>query len=458
MPGKDKAQADGRRRIEYVPLGSVEQADRNAKAHDLAWIKSLIGRFGFVGAAVHDGRTGKIVAGHGRLESLQEMAAEGQSPPDGIVAGDGGAWAMPVEYGWSSRSDAEAEALAVALNEATTRGGWDERALAEILRDLDTADADLRRLAGWDDEAFAAFAESLSSDLGGDGPGEGNTDPDDVPEPPAAPQSRRGDVWLLGPHHRLVCGDSTDARNIEAALSGQPADCVWTDPPYGVAIVGGSHALPPEERLAQGGLTIQNDALDPAGLRELLAKAMGAAAAACKPGACWYVAAPARPLHLEFATVLRDLGIWRQTLVWVKDQFVFGRSDYHYRHEPIFYGWTPGAAHRAVPDRTQDTVWEIPRPKRSEQHPTMKPVELVARALENSTDPRGLVLDPFAGSGTTLIAAYQTGRVAALVEVDPLYCDVILSRFAAHTGIVPTLEATGEPFVPADPNPENRAA
>lgn len=143
------------RRIEYVALGDVRRADRNAKAHDIAWIRSLIERFGFVGSAVHDGRTGKIVAGHGRLESLEEMAAAGQGPPDGIALGpDGDVWMMPVEYGWSSRSDAEAEALGIALNEATTRGGWDERALAGMLRDLDRVDADLRRIAGWDDAGF----------------------------------------------------------------------------------------------------------------------------------------------------------------------------------------------------------------------------------------------------------------------------------------------------------------
>ena len=453
MPGTGKAPpatSGARRRIEYVPLGDARRADRNAKAHDIPWIKSLVAKFGFVGAAVHDGRTGKFIAGHGRLECLEEMSVEGQSPPDGIVVDTTGAWMMPVEYGWSSRSDAEAEALGVALNEATIRPGWDGAELARVLADIDAVDVDLRRLAGFDDEAFAALAESLDTDLDGDGAGEGNTDPDDVPEPPGQPQAKLDDLWLLGPH-RLACGDSTVARNIEAALGGRDADCVWTDPPYGVAIVGGSHALSLEERLARGGLTIQNDALDPAELRELLAKALGSSATACKPGACWYVAAPPGPLHLEFATVLRDLGIWRQTLVWVKDQFVFGRSDYHYRHEPIFYGWTPGAAHQAPPDRTQDTAWEVPRPKRSEDHPTMKPVDLVVRALENSTDPRGLVLDPFAGSGTTLIAAHRTGRVAALVEIDPVYCDVILARFAAHTGITPTLEATGEPFVSAVP-------
>jgi hypothetical protein len=184
--------ADTRRRIEYVPLGDVRRAERNAKAHDLPWIKALIGRFGFVGAAVHDGRTDRIIAGHGRLESLEQMQAEGQAPPDGITLGAGGAWAMPVEYGWSSRSDAEAEALALALNEATTRGGWDDRALARILADLDDTDADLRRIAGFDDAGFGALLESLGP-VGGPG---GDADPGSAPdaEPPEDFKSYDDDI------------------------------------------------------------------------------------------------------------------------------------------------------------------------------------------------------------------------------------------------------------------------
>lgn len=165
MPGKAGGGAPPAagmpRRIEYVALGDVRRAERNPKTHDVEWIKSLVAKFGFVGSAVHDGRTGRFIAGHGRLEALEEMAAEGQHPPDGIVAGDGGVWLMPVEYGWSSRSDAEAEALAVALNESTTRGGWDEQALARVLADLDAVDADLRRIAGWGDVQFAELAGSL---------------------------------------------------------------------------------------------------------------------------------------------------------------------------------------------------------------------------------------------------------------------------------------------------------
>ncbi len=156
------------------------------------------------------------------------------------------------------------------------------------------------------------------------------------------------------------------------------------------------------------------------------------------------MAAPAGPLFVEFGVILNELGVWRQTLIWVKDQFVLGRSDYHYRHEPIFYGWLPGAAHHELPDRTQDTVWEIARPKTSEAHPTMKPVELVERAINNSSDLGDIVLDPFGGSGTTLIACQSAGRSARLVELDPKYVDVVCKRYQQYTGQKPILESTGE--------------
>jgi DNA modification methylase len=154
----------------------------------------------------------------------------------------------------------------------------------------------------------------------------------------------------------------------------------------------------------------------------------------CRAGAACYVAAPARPLHSIFANVLKELGVWRQTLNWVKDSLVLGRSDYHYRHEPIFYGWKEGAAHYFVDDRTQDTVWEIPRPRRSNEHPTMKPVALVERAITNSSRPGNIVCDPFGGSGTTLIAAEATGRAARLLELSPQYVDVIVKRWETATG------------------------
>lgn len=271
------------------------------------------------------------------------------------------------------------------------------------------------------------------------------TDPDDIPDPPAEPVAKLGDVWHLGPH-RVLCGDSTDIAAVEHMLDGDRADCMWTDPPYGVAIVGGSHALSPAERLARGGKTIQNDA-NTDDLPDLLAGAFAVATAALKPGGAFYIAHLPGPDGTIFWQAVQQAGwLHRQNLVWVKDSLVLGRSDYHYRHEPILYGFTPGGegrlgrgGERWHGDNASTTVFEIPKPSRSEQHPTMKPVALITAMLANSTPPGGLVYEPFGGSGSTLIAAHGLGMKAAVVELDPRYVDVIVRRFHKHTGIEPVL-------------------
>lgn len=239
---------------------------------------------------------------------------------------------------------------------------------------------------------------------------------------------------------------------------------MWTDPPYGVTYTGKT----------ADALTIENDSRDLDDLYRLLDDAFSAAVQHTRPGAAWYVAGPNGPNSLIFGTVLTNLGIWRQTLVWIKDRFVLGHSDYHYRHELIyegdtptepdpapetqeptslFYGWRPGHKHRAPTERTHDSVWEVPRPSASKDHPTMKPVALIAKALEISTLRGQLVLDPFGGSGSTLAAAAVTGRRSALIELDPRYVDVICERYYDLTGDLPVLEATGRPFVPRDQRP-----
>lgn len=201
------------------------------------------------------------------------------------------------------------------------------------------------------------------------------------------------------------------------------ADAMWTDPPYGVSYVGKT----------KDALTIENDDRSSDSLEAFLRDVFALALIHTKAGGAWYVAAPAGPLHLAFASALHELGVWRQTLTWEKDQFVLGRSDYHYRHEPIFYGWKEGAAHTWNGGRTQDSVLEVPRPRRSAEHPTMKPVALVQRCVENSTDAGALVVDPFGGSGTTLMACEAAGRTASLIELDPKYCDVIVARWEKAT-------------------------
>lgn len=280
---------------------------------------------------------------------------------------------------------------------------------------------------------------------------------DEVPEPPEDPITKTGDLWILGDNHRVLCGDSTKREDVERVLGGKKAFAVITDPPYGVEYVGKT----------KDALPVHNDGADT--LLPLLTASLGLAHEVCRKGGAWYVAAPAGPQFYDFATVLRSLGVWRQTLVWVKSTIVMGHSDYHYQHEVIFYGWSPGAAHIWLSDRRNTTVQEDvkpsdpnkltkpqlvelvkelidqantipttvirePKPHRSEMHPTMKPVRLFARFINNSVQRSQVVYDPFIGSGTTLIAAEKLERNCVGIELSPSYVDVVIHRWENLTG------------------------
>jgi site-specific DNA-methyltransferase (adenine-specific) len=240
---------------------------------------------------------------------------------------------------------------------------------------------------------------------------------------------------VLG-RHRVVCGDAADEGAWAALLDDEAVDAVWTDPPYGVDYEGKT----------KDALKIENDGHNLAELGSLLTAVFTTALSRCHPGAAWYVCAPPGPATATFASVLIELDLFRQTLIWVKDRFVLGHSDYHYRHEIIYVGYgpkAPGIGRRGrggsgwYGDNAEDSVLEVPRPGRNAEHPTMKPVELITRALGNSTRPGDVVADPFGGSGSTLIGCEQTGRTARLIELDPRYVDVIVARWEAHTGGMP---------------------
>lgn len=271
-----------------------------------------------------------------------------------------------------------AHAFALADNRTAELGGYDDEALAEMISSVLSVDPDLLETTGWSEDDLAAMlgtASELPPAL---------ADPDEAPPLRLEPTSVQGDVWRLGPH-RLLCGDSTDIAAVEAMLVGERCDCMWTDPPYGVSYVGKTKEA----------LTIENDGAE--GLAELLAGAFAVATAALQPGAPVYVAHAAGPLSLEFSKAFLEAGwLLRQTLIWVKDTMVLGRSDYHYRHEPILYGFTRGGqgrlgrgGERWFGDNTATTVLEVPKPSRSTDHPTMKPIDLVTRCLENSCPPGG---------------------------------------------------------------------
>ena len=236
--------------------------------------------------------------------------------------------------------------------------------------------------------------------------------------------------------HRLLCGDSTKAEDVARLMDGALAEMVWTDPPYGVAIGDKNRYLNTIGRSNRIEENLVNDTLGEVPLEELLTAAFGNAAAVCLAGSAWYVAAPPGPLHLIWGRVLNDLGIWRQTIQWVKNNATFAPLgvDYHWRAEPIFYGWMPGAAHRYHGGRQQDTVWEIDRPTKSPDHPTQKPVELVSRAVANSSKAGDIVLDVFAGAGTTVVVAEQLSRSCYAMEIAPGYADVIVRRWETLTG------------------------
>src|SRR3982751_439536 len=402
-----------------VPVDKLKLLPGNPRVGDVDAIARSLAAFGQRKPVVAN-RDGTVIAGNHTLLAARQLGW------DAVAAV------------WVDDDTTTAHAYALADNRTAELGTYDDAALAAFIGQVRGADAELLAATGWTGDDLQDLLDRLAPE-----PIPLATDPDDVPEQAPA-ITERGDHWMLGTH-ALVCGDARDAGDVAEALDGALADMVWTDPPYGVDYVGGNHELRPEERLALGGLTIENDGAEDTA--NLLRAAFAVALKSCKPGAVWFTAAPPGPPFRTFCEVLGDLGVWRPTLSWVKDSLVMGRSDYHYRHESLLYGWVPGAAHQAPAARTHDTVWEVPRPKASRDHPTMKPVGLVMPAIKNHTARGGLVLDPFAGSGTTIIAAQVTGRRAAAVELDPHYCDVICKRFEQATGIVPIRAGQEQSFL-----------
>lgn len=400
-----------------IPIADLAAYPANPRTHNAGVLEEsarVNGQYRSVVARECPGPDGattlQLLAGHGTVAAFAAT----------------GATAVRVEV--IDADDTEARRIVVVDNRANDLAGYDDALLADLLGDLG---GDYPG-TGWDADALAALTASLRD------PNPAGADPDDAPDPPAEPVTRPGDVWVLG-EHRLVCADARDPDAYTALLGGERAGCMWTDPPYGVDYEGKT----------ADALRIRNDGA--ADLPGLLTASFAAASAALTPGAAVYVAHPPGALHTHFVAAFLAAG-WslRQTLIWVKDTLVLGRSDYHYRHEPILFGYTPGATGRRgrggkgwYGDNAQTSVFEIPRPTRSTTHPTMKPAALIEAHLTNSAAPGSLVLDPFAGSGSTLIAAHLCGRRARCIELDPVYADVIAARFQALTSVLPVREADG---------------
>lgn len=382
----------------------------NSRTHSdeqVAQLAASIREFGFTNPILID-QDSNIIAGHGRL--LAARKSKMAQVPAVVVTG---------------LDDRKRRALVIADNKLALNAGWDEEALRVELEDL----------AGDFGELMGFSEDELVDLLRGDEATEGLTDEDAVPDAPEVPVTVEGDVWLLG-RHRLMCGDSTSVEHLEKLCQSQLVDMWLTDPPYNVAYEGKT----------KDALTIQNDKMDDGGFRQFLTDAYSAADAVMKAGAVFYIW-HADSEGYNFRGAAKDVS-WpvRQCLIWKKQTMVMGRQDYHWKHEPCLYGWKEGAAHLWATDRKQTTILEFDRPSRNAEHPTMKPVELFEYQMLNNTKGSDLVLDSFAGSGTTAIACEKHGRMARLMELDPKYCDVIIKRWQDFTGETATLEATGEPF------------
>lgn len=383
--------------VETVPIERLHGNPSNPRHNDDAvpHVAASLQRFGWQQPLVAR-RSGEVVAGNTRLKAAVSLEM------------------TEVPVVWFDGPDIEAVAFAIADNRTSEFATWDEPALAALLKELQAEDA--LEGSGYDDSALDELIAGLEEDL------RDQELEDPGPEaPPEVPRTTPGTLYLLG-EHRLLCGDSTRREDVERLMDGEQAAWMWTDPPYGVSYQG---------KTAEG-LTIQNDGAE--GLADLLQGAFTCADPVLAAGAPIYVAHPAGPASIVFGQAFAATG-WKlhQTLVWVKNSLVLGHSDYHYRHEPILYGWK-GKNRPWHGGRSQDTVFDVDRPSRSEDHPTMKPVELIASALRNSSRPGDIGYEPFGGSGSTLIAAEQLGRRCFAMELDPRYCDVIVRRWEAATG------------------------
>ena len=405
-------------RIELWPLSRLKPYERNARTHtaeQVAQIAASIVEFGFTNPILVDSSDG-IIAGHGRLQAALEL----------------GLSTVPVVV-LDHLSDRQRRAYILADNQLALNAGWDLELLRTELQDLVADDFDLSVIGFSDDELSDLLPEVEEL------PPE-DADEEAVPELPAEPITKPGDVWLLG-KHRLMCGDSTSLDEVERLMAGAKAELLLTDPPYNVAL--GMDETPEEAKKRNrrtDGLTIQNDKMSDDDFRQFLRDVYSAADSVMKPGAVFYIW-HADSEGYNFRGAARDVG-WhvRQCLIWNKNSLVMGRQDYHWKHEPCLYGWKEGAAHYWGSDRTQTTVLDFNKPSRNGEHPTMKPVELFQYQLENSSKKGWVVLDLFGGSGTTLIVCEKTGRQARLMELDPRYCDVIVQRWQQFTGKLAVLE------------------
>lgn len=406
--------------IEYRDTDALIPYARNARTHTAAQIDAVarsMREFGWTNPVLISG-DGTIIAGHARVLAAKKL----KLPSVPVIV---------LDY----LTDAQRRAYILADNKLAEQAGWDEELLRIELPELKSDDFDLS-VIGFSDDELSALLDEPAGDY------EGNTDPDDVPEVQEAIVSRPGDVWVLGPH-RLLVGDATSQSDVERLMGGARADMVFTDPPYNVDYEGYT-----EEKLK-----IKGDKMTPEQFQLFLSEVFAAYRGIVKSGASVYVC-HSSSWQREFQNAIEAAGFdVRCQIIWAKNTFAWGFGRYKFQHEPIFYVHVAGESDSWYGDKTQSTLWQEKKPAANRLHPTMKPVELIERALANSSKSGDLVVDLFGGSGSTMIACERLGRHARLMEIDPRYADVIVRRWQEHTGGTAAFE-DGTPFGGAHVNSE----
>jgi DNA modification methylase len=403
------------KRIELWPIENLRPYERNPRTHSEVQVDQIAAsmvEFGWTNPILIDENAG-ILAGHGRLLAARKL----------------GLAEVPV-IRFEHLTEAQKRAYLIADNQLTLQAGWDDALLAEELAWLrdERFDLDLIGFDASDLERLLALA---------DGEAASDEAEDEVPEPPEDPVSKPGDLWILGVH-RLLCGDARVLTDVERVLGDQLADMCFTDSPYNVG-----YANSPKDKLRGKHRPILNDNLG-AGFEAFLHDSCVNVLSVTKGAVYWCMSSS--ELHTLQRAFAAAGGHWSTFIVWAKHTFTLGRADYQRQYEPILYGWKDGSDHYWCGARDQGDVWFFDKPARNDLHPTMKPVALVERAVRNSSKTRDIVLDPFGGSGSTLIACEKTGRQARLIELDPKYVDVIIRRWQDWSGEVATMDGDGRSY------------
>ncbi|MDR9817657.1 MAG: DNA modification methylase [Candidatus Methanoculleus thermohydrogenotrophicum] len=393
-----------------VPISDLIPYERNPRKNDKAVKKvaASLERFGLVKNSVVVDEDMVLITGHTTLKAMQSL----------------GWTACPAVTQVYGLTEEEKRAYRIADNKLGELAEWDLDLLAGELASLDEVGFDVE-LTGFDTDALAELVPPEKLEV-----------TEDDYEPPVEIETsiQRGDLFRLG-RHRLLCGDATSAEDVGRLMDGKKADLLLTDPPYGVSYASKNEFLNTIGKGNRIQTAIENDHKKPEEMSAFWVATFTTVREHMRPGASYYVTCgPMGDLLLLFLLALKEGGFpLRHMLIWAKNNHVLGRSDYHYKHEPIIYGWVEGA-HTFYGGHSETTLWTIDKPHKSDLHPTMKPVALFAKAVENSTKSGETVLDPFLGSGTTLVACEQLGRTCYGMEISPQYCQVIIDRWEKLTG------------------------